>query len=239
VIPSTMWAALLHGVADVRLESVAVPEPGPGEVLVRIEACGICPTDARKYATGLNDGAYAFNLGHEWVGPATAVPERHAGNRPYPARDPDTWQLVLRHERGALASVLASHATPAYRRPAIELYGKTGTANLLGDDWDPAGLEVWRDDGHVWELREPEDATWLWTDGLREAVLALHGGRAPLDKPELDVHLIDVIAACGVRAAEARTVSVSSRFPPWIELRPEREPAGHHVHDRTRPADEQ
>jgi predicted dehydrogenase len=170
---------------------------------------------------------------------ATALPERHIGNRPYLARDPDTWQLVLRHERGALASVLASHATPAYRRPAIELYGHAGTANLLGDDWDPAGLEVWREDGHVWELREPEDATWLWTDGLREAVLALQGGRAPLDKPELDVHLIDVIAACGASAAEARTVSVSSRFEPWTELRLGREPAGHHVHDRTRPADEQ
>jgi predicted dehydrogenase len=170
---------------------------------------------------------------------ATALPERHIGNQTYPARDPDTWQLVLRHERGALASVLASHVTPAYRRPAIELYGKTGTANLLGDDWDPAGLEVWREDAHVWELREPEDATWLWTDGLREAVLALQGGRAPLDKPELDVHLIDVIAACGVSAAEARTVSVTSRFEPWTELRLQREAAGHHVHDRTRPADEQ
>ena len=68
MIPSTMWAALLYGVADVRLESVAVPQPGPGEVLVRIEACGICPTDARKYAIGLNAGDYPFNLGHEWVG---------------------------------------------------------------------------------------------------------------------------------------------------------------------------
>jgi hypothetical protein len=55
----------------------------------------------------------------------------------------------------------------------------------------------------------------------------------------LDIHLIDVIAACGVSAAEARTVSVSSRFAPWTELRLEREPAGHHVHDRTRPSDEQ
>jgi L-iditol 2-dehydrogenase len=63
-----MWAALLHGIADVRLESVPVPEPAPGEVLVRIEACGICPTDARKYAIGLNDGDYPFNPGHEWVG---------------------------------------------------------------------------------------------------------------------------------------------------------------------------
>jgi predicted dehydrogenase len=102
---------------------------------------------------------------------ATALPQRRAGEAgSYAARDPDTWQLVLRHEGGALSSVLASHATYAYRRPAIELYGTAGSANLPGDDWDPRGLEVWREGAHSWELREPDDATWLWTDGLREAV---------------------------------------------------------------------
>jgi predicted dehydrogenase len=170
---------------------------------------------------------------------ATALPERRIGDRPYAARDQDTWQLVLRHEQGALASVLASHATLAYRRPAIELYGTTGTANLLGDDWDPHGLEVWREDAHAWEVREPEDATWLWADGLREAVLALQTGRPPLNNPGLDIHLIDVIAACGLSTAEARSVSVTSHFEPWTELRSEHDELGHHVHDRTRPADEQ
>jgi predicted dehydrogenase len=170
---------------------------------------------------------------------ATALPEREVGDDSYPARDPDTWQLVLRHAGGALASVLASHATVAYRRPAIELYGSAGTANLLGDDWDPHGLEVWREDALVWELHEPEDATWLWTDGLREAVTALHSGRPPLANPELDVHLLEVIAAAGTSAAEGRPVAVTSRFEPWSALRLSREPSAHHVHDRTRPADEQ
>jgi predicted dehydrogenase len=170
---------------------------------------------------------------------ATALPERRIADRPYTARDPDTWQLVLRHEQGALASVLASHATFAYRRPAIELYGDAGTANLLGDDWDPHGLEVWREGPQVWEVHEPEDATWLWADGLREAVLSLRTGDPALGNPDLDIHLIEVIAACGVSAAEARSVSVSSRFEPWTELRPDRDRVGHHVHDRTRPVDEQ
>jgi L-iditol 2-dehydrogenase len=68
VIPDTMNAARLHGIMDVRVESLPVPPPGAGEVLVRVEACGICPTDARKYAIGVNDGDYPFNPGHEWVG---------------------------------------------------------------------------------------------------------------------------------------------------------------------------
>ena len=171
---------------------------------------------------------------------ATALPQRRAGEAgSYGVRDPDTWQLVLRHEGGALSSVLASHATYAYRRPAIELYGTDGTANLLGDDWDPGGLEVWRDEAQAWELREPDDATWLWTDGLREAVAALQTGRAPLANPALDVHLIELIAAAGASAESGGPVSVESGFEPWSELRLEQAALGHHVHDRTRPADEQ
>ena len=171
---------------------------------------------------------------------ATALPERHAGEEDsYSPSDPDTWQLVLRHEGGALSSVLASHATYAYRRPAIELYGTAGTANLLGDDWDPRGLEVWREGAQAWELREPDDATWLWTDGLREAVAALRAGRAPLANPALDVHLIETIAAAGASAESGGPVTVESGFEPWTELRLAEAPPGHHVHDRTRPADEQ
>jgi predicted dehydrogenase len=170
---------------------------------------------------------------------ATALPERHAGEGSYPVRDPDTWQLVLRHERGALSSVLASHATHAYRRPAIELYGTDGTANLLGDDWDPRGLEVSREDAQAWELREPDDATWLWTDGLREAVSALRAGRPPLANPALDVHLIEVIGAAGTSAQSGGQVSVESGFEPWSALRMEEARPDHHVHDRTRPGDEQ
>jgi L-iditol 2-dehydrogenase len=82
VIPSTMRAALLHGIADLRVETVPVPEPAPTEVLVRVDACGICPTDARKYTIGVNDGAYPFNLGHEWVGRVVAVGGRLEGLTP-------------------------------------------------------------------------------------------------------------------------------------------------------------
>jgi L-iditol 2-dehydrogenase len=67
-MPATMRAARLHGIGDLRVESLPVPEPAAGEVLVRVEACGVCPTDARKYAIGVNDGDYPFNPGHEWVG---------------------------------------------------------------------------------------------------------------------------------------------------------------------------
>jgi threonine dehydrogenase-like Zn-dependent dehydrogenase len=37
-------------------------------LLVKLEACGVCATDSRKYEIGVNDGKYPFNPGHEWVG---------------------------------------------------------------------------------------------------------------------------------------------------------------------------
>ena len=65
--------ARLHGVLDLRVEELPDPEPGPGELLVRVEGCGVCPTDVRKYQIGVNDGDYPFNPGHEWVGRVLAV----------------------------------------------------------------------------------------------------------------------------------------------------------------------
>jgi (R,R)-butanediol dehydrogenase/meso-butanediol dehydrogenase/diacetyl reductase len=48
----TMRAALLHGRHDLRVESVPVPRPGPGELLLRVATVGLCGTDAAEYAHG-------------------------------------------------------------------------------------------------------------------------------------------------------------------------------------------
>ncbi|HEX9767201.1 MAG TPA: alcohol dehydrogenase catalytic domain-containing protein [Nitriliruptorales bacterium] len=50
-----MLAARWHGQRDIRVEDVPDPgEPGPGQVRVRIEACGICGTDIEEYTHGPN-----------------------------------------------------------------------------------------------------------------------------------------------------------------------------------------
>ena len=82
MIPDTMRAARLHGIADLRVETLPVSDPGPGDVLVRIDACGICPTDARKYAIGANEGEYPLNPGHEWVGRVVSAGAAVAGLEP-------------------------------------------------------------------------------------------------------------------------------------------------------------
>ena len=65
-IPSKMAAAVYHGVNDMRLEEVPVPEIGAGEILVRVHTCGICGTDLKKIATGSHSAPRIF--GHETSG---------------------------------------------------------------------------------------------------------------------------------------------------------------------------
>jgi (R,R)-butanediol dehydrogenase / meso-butanediol dehydrogenase / diacetyl reductase len=49
---SSMRAAVFHGRRDVRLEQMPVPRPGPGELLLRVSAVGVCGTDAAEWAHG-------------------------------------------------------------------------------------------------------------------------------------------------------------------------------------------
>jgi L-iditol 2-dehydrogenase len=70
-IPTTMLAAVYRGKDDVRLETVPVPKIGPGELLVRVQNCGICGTDLKKIATGSHSAPRIF--GHETAGMVAAV----------------------------------------------------------------------------------------------------------------------------------------------------------------------
>src|SRR3954454_17048283 len=56
----------------VSIETVNVPDPGPGEALVQVQACGVCHTDLHYREGGINDD-FPFLLGHEAAGVVDAV----------------------------------------------------------------------------------------------------------------------------------------------------------------------
>src|SRR5580700_9745700 len=58
--------------APVTLEEIVVPEPGPGEAVVAVQACGVCHTDLHYREGGIND-EFPFLLGHEAAGVVEAV----------------------------------------------------------------------------------------------------------------------------------------------------------------------
>src|SRR6195952_4985224 len=58
--------------APVTVEVIEVPDPGPGEALVRVQASGVCHTDLHYREGGINDD-FPFLLGHEAAGVVEAV----------------------------------------------------------------------------------------------------------------------------------------------------------------------
>ncbi len=65
----------------VSLETVLVPDPGPGEALVRVQACGVCHTDLHYREGNISDG-FPFLLGHEAAGEVVSVGPDVAGLSP-------------------------------------------------------------------------------------------------------------------------------------------------------------
>jgi S-(hydroxymethyl)mycothiol dehydrogenase len=58
--------------APVELVTINVPDPGPGEAVVKVQACGVCHTDLHYREGGIND-EFPFLLGHEAAGIVEAV----------------------------------------------------------------------------------------------------------------------------------------------------------------------
>ncbi|RAG85801.1 S-(hydroxymethyl)mycothiol dehydrogenase [Streptacidiphilus pinicola] len=56
----------------VRVETIVVPDPGPGEAVVAVQACGVCHTDLHYREGGINDD-FPFLLGHEAAGIVESV----------------------------------------------------------------------------------------------------------------------------------------------------------------------
>jgi L-iditol 2-dehydrogenase len=65
--PETMTAAVMYAPGDIRVEEVAIPSPGPGEVRLKVAACGVCGSDIPRMLT---NGGYVMPIicGHEFSG---------------------------------------------------------------------------------------------------------------------------------------------------------------------------
>jgi threonine dehydrogenase-like Zn-dependent dehydrogenase len=73
-----MRAFVVTGPGRAQVRDIAPPVPGPGEVVVDVERCGVCGTDVEFFSgemTYLRSGeaAYPIRLGHEWVGRVASV----------------------------------------------------------------------------------------------------------------------------------------------------------------------
>ena len=104
-----MRLAELRGPRDFAVVEVAVPEPRRDELLVRVEACGVCSSELSQW-TGRAGTAYPARIGHEVSGTVAAVGEEVTG---FAVTDP----VAVWTTGGGYAEYVAVHADHARHRP--------------------------------------------------------------------------------------------------------------------------
>jgi predicted dehydrogenase len=187
-------------------------------------------------------GVYSLTTLTGLLGPArrvtaftgVAIPEREVNGRRITVEAEDNAQVLLDFGRACFGVVTCGFTMQQYRSPALEIYGSQGVIQMLGDDWDPDGYELWRNDAGCWQVFKETAPEWPWTDGLRHLVECLHAGATPQVTASHARHVLEIMLKAQQSAREGRTLDLETSFslPPLAGAGPEE--AAHRQHDRTR-----
>ena len=128
--------------APVTLETILVPDPGPGEAVVAVQACGVCHTDLHYRDGGIND-EFPVLLGHEAAGVVEAVGDGHSGQctlvdpeaRAAAVGIPQTWKQAFYARDLAGTVVLVGVPHPDAKVPDIPLIDVFGRGGALKSSW--------------------------------------------------------------------------------------------------------
>src|SRR6185436_13497729 len=143
-----------------------------------------------------------------------AIPEREVNGRKVHVEVEDTAQVLLDFADGGFAVVTSGFTIQQYRGPAFEVYGTTGTIQMLGDDWDPDGYELWQNSVGAWQVFKETTPDWPWTDGLNHLIDCIQDGTLPLVKPPHAFHVLEIMLKAQQSGREGRAISIQSSFVP-------------------------
>jgi len=163
-----------------------------------------------------------------------AVPERMAEGSLMKVEANDNAHVLMDFGESVFGVVTTGFTIQRYRCPAIELYGTTGTLQMMGDDWDPEGYELWQNDVGAWQIFEETDPGWPWVDGLRHLVECIHTGARPIVTPEHAYHVLEIMLKAEAAGRDGRARDIESTFtlPPFA-AEASAPTAAHLVHDPT------
>jgi predicted dehydrogenase len=163
-----------------------------------------------------------------------AVPEREVQGEKVRVQVEDNAQLLIEFEGGALAALTSGFTIQQYRGPGVEVYGTEGTIQMLGDDWDPDGYELWENRAGAWQIWKETAPDWPWTDGLRHLVDCIRAGARPLVTPRNAYHVLEVLIQAQASGRDGQARAIASPFtPPDLPGEAAAEPT-HRIHDRSR-----
>ena len=164
----------------------------------------------------------------------TAIPERKIQSCIVPVEAEDNIHVLIDFGCNCFANIVTGFTIQQYRGPGLELYGTEGTINLLGDDWDPDGYELWQNSAGCWQFFKETQPDWPWADGLRHAVECIHGRNQLAVTPEHAYHVLEIMIKAQVSSKTGQVQSIESSFPEISFGEKSECFVAHRVHDRTR-----
>jgi predicted dehydrogenase len=161
-----------------------------------------------------------------------AIPRRVVDGEMIEVEAEDNAHVLLDFGRSTFGVVTTGFTMQQYRSPCLEVYGSEGTIQMLGDDWDPEGYELWQNHVGAWQVYFETDPGWPWADGLNHLVDCIRKGTRPLVTPEHACHVLEIMLAAQQASQDGRTHLLRTTFEPprFPELPPGRPP--HLVSDR-------
>lgn len=164
-----------------------------------------------------------------------ALPERVVEGKRMKIEAEDNAHVLIDFGDSVFAVVTTGFTIQRYRCPAIELYGTTGTIQMLGDDWDPDGYELWQNDVGAWQVFEETDPDWPWVAGLEHMVDCIRTQTKPLNTPEQAYHVLEIMIKAQESGQDGQAKWIESTFPPLRleEMEPAAKMPAHLIHDRT------
>ena len=168
----------------------------------------------------------------------TAIPERVVDGEMMQVQADDNAHILIDFGDAVFAVVTTGFTIQKYRNPAVEIYGSAGTLQMMGDDWAPAGYELWQNNVGAWQVHEDADPRWPWTDGLRHLVECIQTRQTPIVTPEHHYHALEIMIKTQEAARDGQARDIESTFTPQRFDQPEAgtsedDTAAHLRHDRS------
>jgi len=163
----------------------------------------------------------------------TAIPERMVEGEMTQVETDDNAHICIEFANTCYAVITTGFTIQKYRTPAIELYGSQGTIQMMGDDWNPDGYELWQNSVGAWQIFEESAPGWPWTDGIRHLVECINSDTEPIIQPEHAYHVIEIIEKARLAGRDGQARTIESTFTPPSFRADEEGEAVHLRHDRT------
>lgn len=172
-----MKAARWYKAKDLRVEDVAIPEPGPGQVKIRVTWAGICGSDLHEYVAGpifipvtaphpVSGDVAPITMGHEFSGEVVAVGQGVS--------------CVVPGDRVVVEPILACGTCDACRHGKYNICDSLGFHGLSGGG---GGFAEYTVVGERWVHKMPEGLSYEQGALVEPAAVALHAVRLSSLKP--------------------------------------------------------